>query len=358
MKKGFYFLPMVLLLVLSLLVIGCAEQKPAPTTQAPTATTAVKPITLRVGTPFKQGVATGWAMEEYAKRVEAGTNGRVKFQMYFADTLVASKDMLSALNSGIADIGKMVYTTEQAPWQVFPQMPGVFADSELELAGKATYKVSMGGKVEEEWAKLGVKPIYAWTLSNYQLGTSKKAVKTLADLSGLKIRTSGGILAQSIQSLGGVPVSMTTQDLYDALTKGVVDGAALAVPSFRTEAFFELLGMFNLNFNFGGYPQYDNISLKVWNTIPRQDQDIMTKIGEQLSSDAPVQYLKQISDDTALFKSLGKQIFSLSPEDMATMKTKLAPIRETWLKDMDGKGFTWVRKLVTDWETAIQQGRR
>ena len=156
MKKSvFISIATALVLVLSLVVMGCPDAEAAV-------------MTLRVASPFTAGHSSGVALELYAKRVDEATNGRVKFKFFWNDTLVPTEDALKALNTGIADIAKMNYTMEQAPWQVFPQMAGIFTDKEMELAARAMYKVSESGKIKEEWAKLGVKSIYALSLSNYQ----------------------------------------------------------------------------------------------------------------------------------------------------------------------------------------------
>ena len=345
MKKNLLIsIATALVLVLSLLVMGCPDAEAAV-------------VTLRLATPFQAGHSSGLGLELYAKRVEEATKGRVTFKIFWNDTLVPTQDALNALNTGIADIAKMVYSMEQAPWQVFPQMAGIFTDKEMESAARAMYKVSMSGKIKEQWAKLGVKPIYAWTLSNYQIATSKKPVKSLADLQGLKIRTSGGVLAQNVKALGAVPVSMTTADLFDALAKGVVDGASLSVPSYRRVPFFEVLNHYNFDFNLGGYPQYDCISLKAWNKISPEDQVIMETVGKEVCVQAAADNWGMALKDISEFPSLRKTIYTLSAQDKATVKSKLAPVREEWLSSMDAKGHSWVRDVLKDFEKALAELR-
>ena len=56
------------------------------------------------------------------------------------------------------------------------------------------------------------------------LHTRKKAVKTLDDLEGMKIRAHG-TSAKIVQALGGTPVAKSMGENYRLLQKGVVDGS-------------------------------------------------------------------------------------------------------------------------------------
>ena len=53
---------------------------------------------------------------------------------------------------------------------------------------------------------------------------TKKPVNKLEDLKGMKIRTFGSN-AEFMKLLGGIPVAMPMGDAYDAISKGVADGA-------------------------------------------------------------------------------------------------------------------------------------
>ena len=81
-----------------------------------------------------------------------------------------------------------------------------------------------------------IQPLLLHTTSPNFLITSKKQVKTLEDLKGLKIRTLGGPPIEMAKALGAVPAVLPMPDMYQALDKGVFDGAAVpweAVHAFR-----------------------------------------------------------------------------------------------------------------------------
>ena len=58
---------------------------------------------------------------------------------------------------------------------------------------------------------------------------SRKPVKSLADLKGLKMRI-GGFAGQVLQKLGAVPQQIAGGDIYPALEKGTIDAAEWVGP--------------------------------------------------------------------------------------------------------------------------------
>src|SRR5206468_4301150 len=60
-------------------------------------------------------------------------------------------------------------------------------------------------------------------------GWFRKEIKTVADLSGLKMRI-GGIAGQVLQKVGVVPQQLAGGDIYPALEKGTIDAAEWVGP--------------------------------------------------------------------------------------------------------------------------------
>jgi len=52
--------------------------------------------------------------------------------------------------------------------------------------------------------------------TGYQIMTTKKPVRRLSDIEGMKFRVAGSVLPHSIKGLGGVPVSMSMGEVYEA----------------------------------------------------------------------------------------------------------------------------------------------
>ena len=68
------------------------------------------------------------------------------------------------------------------------------------------------------------------------LHNTQHTVASKADLAGLKIRVPGGIGSDVVEALGATPMLIATSELYESLSRGVVDGVTItgeALVSFK-----------------------------------------------------------------------------------------------------------------------------
>src|SRR3546814_17593714 len=56
---------------------------------------------------------------------------------------------------------------------------------------------------------------------------SKKPIRTMEDLDGMKVRSGGGIHASVQEHLGAVPISMSSGEFYTAFQRGIIDAVSL-----------------------------------------------------------------------------------------------------------------------------------
>ena len=88
--------------------------------------------------------------------------------------------------------------------------------------------------IQREYAD--VKPLWMFTTEPFILITTKKPVKSMGDMKGLKIRMGGGPQSDQIRALGANPVLVPMAESYVALDNGVVDGGGFpweAIMAFR-----------------------------------------------------------------------------------------------------------------------------
>ena len=137
---------------------------------------------------------------------------------------------MAGIRSGIADIGWCVqgYWPEQTPLSDVISLP--FLPIKIGRAGErgaleALREISRRSRRSSPT----IEPLLLYTTSPNFLITTKKQVKTLEDLKGMKIRMLGGPPTEMAKALGAVPAPMPMPDMYQALDKGVFDGAARAV---------------------------------------------------------------------------------------------------------------------------------
>ena len=72
-----------------------------------------------------------------------------------------------------------------------------------------------------------VKNVFMYSVPQATLISRDKPVRSIADLKGMKILTPGAAFAPIIGAWGASPVPMDLNDMFNALSTGVVDAIAL-----------------------------------------------------------------------------------------------------------------------------------
>ena len=172
--------------------------------------------------------------QAWADKVKADSNGRIEITIYPAQTLGKATQGYDNARDGVADITWTVqgYTAGRFPLSQIVELPGLF-DSAL-IGSCAFQKLYDSGALDAEYEETHVLFVHTHGLGH--LHTRDKAVTTLADLNGLKIRRPTAVIGKLLAELGAEPVGMPAPRIYEAIQRGTIDGFMLpweAVKGFR-----------------------------------------------------------------------------------------------------------------------------
>ena len=159
----------------------------------------------------------------WAQRVEEQSEGRITVEIFPSMSLGGKPpELYRQVRDGAADI----------VWTLIGYTPGVFPRSEVfELptvhrgSARATNLAIQDNfaLIAEDYKDL--KPLLVHVHAGNAIHLREKAVRSVADLEGLKLRTPSRTGAWLIESWNAEPVGMPVPALPQALSKGVVDGA-------------------------------------------------------------------------------------------------------------------------------------
>jgi TRAP-type C4-dicarboxylate transport system substrate-binding protein len=231
-------------------------------------------ITLKVTQPWPANHPQ-WlhAGQVFVDHVTEATQGQVQFEVYHAAQL--GDDSLSLLTSGLADLAIIStnYAPDRFPLSGVTELPGMF-ESACEANRKYRAIATPGGALyENEYGPLSLHPIYMAMSPPASLVMHSEEVDSLEDIRGLKIRAAGGAAAETVRALGGVPMQTVASELYDALSRGTIDGAMyyfVGMPSFSLEEVFHT-GIDNLRF--GAAPVMATMTESRWSELPANVQE-------------------------------------------------------------------------------------
>ncbi len=176
-----------------------------------------------------QELFTGWA-----EAVEEQSGGRIDVTIFPAQTLGKAPAGYDNAKNGVVDIAWTVqgYTAGRFPLSHIVELPGLFKTAEV--GSCAFQKLYDSGALDKEYDETHV--LFVNTHGQGHLHTRGKAVTTLADLKGLKIRRPTAVIGKLLEELGAEPVGMPAPRIYESMQRGTIDGYMLpyeAVKGFR-----------------------------------------------------------------------------------------------------------------------------
>lgn len=181
----------------------------------------------------------------FMDKVTERTGGKIKFDVYYSASLMPGDEMLSAISSGSAHMGRLVggYFPQELPmvnwYDQADRSLGETAYPHAFIAESAAtqFQFMNDGPLRDELASHNLTALAAPKSQPHADLLCKEPVKGLEDLKGRLIRTATPTIRAEVEHLGGVSVSMPTGDVYEGLERGVIDCAVIDPPSFiRTGA--------------------------------------------------------------------------------------------------------------------------
>ncbi len=352
-----------ILLVIAFVLSACSQQAPAPTQNPTTAlpqSSAAKPTssspassapspsapagvkTLKFAydmTPVS-AITAGWTW--FAPEFEKRTNGRYKIDFYPNQTLIKQSEQLNGLAAGIADFSTCQLVSQQ---QAFPvnavvSLPSTaFPDT---MAGHQAARDAARALYDKFPAIAGelkqFKVVFRHPLPANIIITKKTKVVLPSDMKGLKI-ASLGMDKDIVSMAGGAPVNMVPPDIYQALDKGVVDGAMVGWFHMVSQHFEEITNYFN-DYSFAQLPQYVLMNTNSWNSLSPDVQKVINDLAPEVETRSSESYMSQIEKGKGLVKAKSATVTTPTPDQRKVWSDLIKPLDGIWLDQMKAKGVT------------------
>lgn len=275
----------------------------------------------------------------FADEIEKRTNGKVKFEVYPAGQL--GRDYLALLKSGLADMVILVpsYAPDKLPLTSVSELPGIYSTS-CEATARFWKIAKEGGPVHEaEFKGHGNLALFVFTLPSYNVLTTSKEVRTLADIAGMKIRAGGPAMDKMIRALGASPVRIPSPELYDGLTRGTVDGAFFPLSGLHQFKLEQVLRFSIDGLQLGSGSVVYTISNKSWQALPEDVRKVMQEVG--MMAQSHLCQAQEAAEKTArerIVKESGVKVITLPKEEAAKWQERVSGVADAWAKEMDAAG--------------------
>ncbi len=288
---------------------------------------AQQKLVLKASDVHPAGYPTVVAVENIGKKLEKATGGRLSVQMYPSMQLGGEKEAIEQAQVGAiafarVSVGALGPVVDDL--NVF-NLPYVFRNTEhmqhvidgaigQELLDKVTN--SGKGLVGLCWMDAGARNFY----------DTKKAIKTIADLKGMKIRVMGNpMFVDMANSMGANGVPMGYDQVFTSLQTGVVDGAENNPPSFVFDNHFQVAKFYTVDEHLI-VPEMVVFSKKIWDTLSKDDQALLVKYGKDAQQEE--RKLWDIYEKQAMDKATaaGITITQVSAADKKAFQDAVKPV--------------------------------
>jgi len=278
-------------------------------------------------------------MKFWVEEVRKLTGNAITLQHFPAEQLGKAKDMLQLAMSGVSDMSYVVpsYVSDKMPLMTVSELPGLAKTS---CQGTDAFlKLAHGGVLEQrELEPNGIVILISTILEPYQI-YANKPIGSLADVSGLKLRTAGGAQAATIKALGGVPVNMAAPDTYDSLSRGTIDGVVFPTTSLLAYDLPGRLKTGTQDVSFGTVLLTYSMSRKRFQAFPKNVQEAMLAAGKKASLNVCEFLDASGASNREKIEAAGVKHFKLSDADKKKLAEASASARNEWAAQLERRGL-------------------
>ncbi|WP_322843935.1 TRAP transporter substrate-binding protein [Pseudomonas sp. B33.4] len=288
---------------------------------------AAQALELKFADIHPAGYPTVVAEESMGKTLTKETNGELTFKYFPGGVLGSEKEVIEQMQVGAVQLSRVslgIVGPVVPDVNVF-NMPFIFRDQQHmrdvidgpvgdEILGKITN--SEFGLVALAWMDGGTRNIY-----------TKKPVRTLEDLKGMKIRVQGNpMFIDMMNAMGGNGIAMDTGEIFSALQTGVIDGAENNPPTllehnhFQNAKFYSLTGHLIL-------PEPIVMSKITWEKLTPDQQTLVKTAAKAAQAEERVLWDKKSAASEEKLKAAGVEFIQV---DKKPFYDATASVREKY----------------------------
>jgi tripartite ATP-independent transporter DctP family solute receptor len=306
-----------------LTVLGAAGLAGAPMV----ASAQAKPITIRFNHTDGTGGEAFHFSEKFKSLLAERTRGRIAVQNFHSGQLGAEKDMYDSMQIGSIEMGRSgsLIISVAAPQYGAMELPYVFRSQQHlrnVLAGP------IGQAMHQEFlAKKGVRVLGIVNRGARQLTTKNRAVRSPADLAGLKLRVPEiPVYVAAWRALGASPTPMAFPEVFTALQQGTIDGQENPLGTINGNSFQDVQKYLVLTSHVRGNG-WMIASERFWQTLAEADRKLLQDAVNDAIVHADEQIAKQESELRKTLQDKGMTVIEPDVKAFANVVLKEVPPR-------------------------------
>lgn len=289
------------------------------------------------------------AISDYLAKLEEASHGKIKGELFQSGQLFADLNVTKALLQGQVDMASPgTWTmTGLVPDCDFCQLPALYSPH-IDLFRKCSDGLPGEHVNKQLEAKLRSHILGTWLeLGNENWYTTKKEIRNLDDLSGLKIRSPGGAgISWRIAFVHGIPNVTPWPNVPLALSQGTFDGFVSSDESVNSAKLYEA----GVKYSYADHQFFANyipmVSDAFWSKLGEPERKLMRDVWAANIERYRAMSAKSQADARTTMQSNGVTFVDPSADQLAADRKRMIAAQADLIRDT--KLSSEIVKLVSD----------
>ena len=297
------------------------------------------PLVLRAADVHPDTYPTTRGLIRMAEIVKERSGGRIEIQVYPAGQLGDEKETIESTRLGTIQINRTSTSplAEFVPDMKILGLPYLFRDA---LHQWNVLHGPIGHELFETLPDAGFVGLTYYDGGARSFYNNERAIRSPADLQGLKIRTQQSeVMMATVKALGASPTPMAFSEVYTSLQTGVIDGAENNPPSYVSTGHYEVAKYYALD-GHSRVPEIVIISRKAWDTLVPEDRALLREAAEESAAYQRDLWRQYEEEALAAAREKGCEIFE---PDTAPFRDAASSVVE-----QHGRGFEDIIRRIRE----------
>lgn len=328
------FWKITVLLLMLLIITGCSGREDSLEEKYA--------YTFRLAESHPSDHPTTLANHEFARLVEAKSQGRIQIIVYDDKALGEEKEVIEQMMFGAIDFARVSSgpLSELVPSLNVIQLPYLYEDGEhmwrvlqSDLGRSYLQTVESVDLIGFGWMDAGARSFY----------NGVRPIETVEDLEGLSFRVmQSRMMRDMVNVLGAKAIEMPYGEVYGAIQTGVIDGAENNWPSYDTSGHYEVATYFSIDEHIR-VPEMLLGSAKALEKLSEADMAILYEAAEETEAFQRQLWSEHVQASEASLTGKGIKVNVI--HDRAAFRKAMIPLYELYA----GDALEVVRQIQEDY---------
>lgn len=294
------------------------------------------------------------AMYPWFEEITKVTEGRVKVEI-LPKVVGTAASQFDVIRDGLADVSFIVtgYTPGRFVLAEMGELSFLGNDARVFApAFNRIYRKHMEPLNEFE----GVKLLTIYSNAPGNIMTTKKQVSSIADMKGLKLRSTGPYTTELLNQVGAIPILKSSNEAFEMLSTGVIDGSLAQRETVKNMKMIDLMqygtlipgGLFSAALGV-------IVNNDTWGRISPEDQKAIEEIShEKLALAMGTTFHNADADSEKTMRETSTLTLQVaSDEFVAQLKEAVAPLEAAWAERAKAKGLADPAAVLAEFRAEV-----